>query len=80
MDVGLLLRLLPKTQPLQLRPAPSGTAAGGGSSVSSAKSGINTASSSFDSSQTSVPRSSRALQRQSGKAGPKMWTTGCQAG
>jgi hypothetical protein len=41
-DVGSLLRLLPKTQLLPLRPAPSGTAAGGDSRASSARSGIST--------------------------------------
>jgi hypothetical protein len=38
-DVGSLLRLLPKTQPLPSRPAPSGIAVGEGSKVSSARSG-----------------------------------------
>ncbi len=38
-DVGSLLRLLPKTQLLPLRPAPSGTAAGGGTSASFVRSG-----------------------------------------
>ena len=41
-DVGSLLRLLPKTQLSPLRPAPSGTAAGGDSRASSARSGIST--------------------------------------
>jgi hypothetical protein len=45
-DIVLILRLMPKTQLLPLRPAPSGTAAGGGTSASSAKSGTNATSSS----------------------------------
>ena len=78
-DVGSLLRLLPKTQLLPTRPAPSETAAGGGISVSSAKSGTNAILSSFDSSRGSGPRFSRALQQQSGKGGPAMQTTGSEA-
>ncbi len=45
--VGSLLRLLPKTQLLPLRPAPSGTAAGGGTSFSSVRSGTSTTPSSL---------------------------------
>ena len=41
-DIGSLLRLLPTTQHLPPRPAPSTTAAGGGTSVSSTKSGVTT--------------------------------------
>ena len=74
-DVGSLLRLLPETQLLPLRPAPSGTAAGGGTSASSAKSGTNTTSSSLGCSLMSGPKSSRALVRPSGKAGPERRTT-----
>jgi hypothetical protein len=41
-DIGSLLRLLPTTQHLPPRPAPITTAAGGGTSVSSTKSGVTT--------------------------------------
>ena len=59
----LLLLLLSKIQKLPSRPAPSETAAGGGISVSSTRSGITTTPSSFDSSPISRrPKSSHVLQ------------------
>jgi hypothetical protein len=79
-NIGSLLRLLPQTQLLPSRPAPSGTAAGGGTSASSAKSGANTTSSSLGSSPMSGPKFSRASLQPSRKAGPERRTTGSHAG
>ena len=73
-DVGSLLRLLPKTQPLPPRPAPSGIAVGEGSKVSSARSGTRMTPSCFASSQRSESKSSQASRLRSGKGGQEKRT------
>ena len=77
-DVGSLLRLLSRTQLLPSRPAPSGTAAGGGSRVSSARLGTRRTSSSSNSSPRSESKSSQAQPLQSEKGGQEARTTGTQ--
>jgi hypothetical protein len=79
-DVGSLLRLLPKTQLLPLRPAPSGTAAGGGTSASSVRSGTSTTPSSLGSGPMSGPKFSRVSLRPSVKDGPESQTKGNHTG
>jgi hypothetical protein len=73
-DVGSLLRLLPKTQLLPLRPAPSGTAAGDGTSASSVRSGTSTTPSYLGFGPMSGPKFSRASPRPLGKDGPESQT------
>ena len=79
-DVSSLLQLLPKTQPLPSRPAPSGIAVGGGSRVSSVKLGTRMTRSSFASSPRSESKSSQASLQQSGKDGQESRPTGTQEG
>ena len=76
MDVGSLLQLLPRTQLLPSKPAPSVIAAGEGSRVSFMRSGTGTTLSSPASSPRSESKSSHASQQRSGKDGREVMTTG----